>query len=145
MDDAGDTLYVAGEFDQLAGVARLNAGAVSKATGQILAWQPELSGGDGFIGTALALTAGTNAVYAGGSFTRVGGVFHINVAALDPITGALLDWDPLPRGTGSFTFSGYVYDIALQDRRAILAGDFSTLLDAPRSGVGAVTSLETTP
>jgi hypothetical protein len=145
MDDAGDTLYVAGDFDQLAGTPRLNAGAVSKASGQLLAWRPELSGGDGFIGTALALTAGEGAIYAGGSFTRVGGAFHINVAALDPVTGALLDWDPLPRGTGTFTFSGYVYDIALQGRRAILAGDFSTLLEAPRSGVGVVTNLETTP
>ena len=61
------------------------------------------------------------------------------------LSGALLAWDPAPRGTGTFTFSGFAYDIQLQGRIATLGGDFSTLLDRIRSGVGVVTTLDAQP
>ena len=76
--------------EECAGTSRLNAGAVSKTTAQALTRRPELRGGDGVIGTGLALAVGERETYAGGSFTRAGGTFHLYAVALDAVTGALL-------------------------------------------------------
>ena len=143
LDAAGDTLYLGGDFDRLGGFDLLNAGAVLKSTGQATSWDPALTGGDGVRGTTLAVKAGGSAVHLGGSFTRVGDRFQLFATAVDQESGARLELGSHAARFGRVAFTGFLYDIELLPKGAVLAGDFRELLGIPRSGLAAVTDLET--
>ena len=139
MARGGGVMYIAGDFDQLAGRPRMNAGAVSIATGQATPWRPQLGGGNGGLGTGLALAVGNGVIYAGGSFTFVGGGFHLNVAALDPVTGGLLDWDPLPRVTATSLTAATCMTLRCSMDSSCSAATSGRVGNVPRSGVVVVT------
>jgi trimeric autotransporter adhesin len=130
----GDVMYLVGTFNTIGGVARLNAGAVRKSTGEVTPWNPTLSSGSGVHGTGLAVVVGEETVYALGTFTRVGGVLHSFAAALDPETGAKLDWHPQT--------AGFIFDAILDQSRLYLAGSFRKVFGEIREGFATVTSLE---
>ncbi|MDQ3121103.1 MAG: hypothetical protein M3Q59_01040 [Actinomycetota bacterium] len=97
---SGSTLYLGGEFAQVAGVHRSGVAAVDARSGAVLSWAPELNErsicDDHDCVTeasvnSLAVTPG--AVYVGGFFNGVGGIERTNVAALDPRTGVALSFD----------------------------------------------------
>jgi trimeric autotransporter adhesin len=134
MAARGDVLYVGGSFNSIGGQARSNAGAVLMSTGEVTPWNPSLTSGSGVHGTTLSLQAGHDVVYALGTFTRVGGVFHIYAAALDPDSGARLDWQP--------QVGGHIHASILDGSRLYLGGSFTQVLGQPREGVAVVTSLE---
>jgi hypothetical protein len=80
----GNTLFVAGRFDTIAGSSRCNLGALDATTGALLPWDADMRGG--FFHpfdhvSALMLTG--DVLYVGGSFTRLGGYAARNFAALD--------------------------------------------------------------
>ena len=97
---SGSTLYLGGEFTQVAGIRRSGVAAVDTGSGTVLSWAPELNErsvcddhdcATGASVNSLAVTPG--AVYVGGFFNGVGGIARTNVAALDPRTGAALSFD----------------------------------------------------
>lgn len=95
----GDTLYAAGNFTQIGGVARASLAALNATTGDALAWVPPALGPqyDGFpppICGTVAVSGGT--VFIGGWFDTVGGESRPFTAALNRETGALLPWNPKP-------------------------------------------------
>lgn len=140
VDGAANTLYVGGDFDSIGGIERENAGAVLLSTGEVTDWNPMLTKGDEVFGTTLTVRAGPSVVYLGGSFTLVNDAVHRYVAAVDPVLGAMRAWDPMAGDSLEQGFSGYVYDIELYGRSALLAGDFSALAGTPRSALGAVSN-----
>jgi hypothetical protein len=135
----GDVMYLVGTFHSIGGVDRANAGAVLKSTGEVTPWNPALTSGSGVHGTGLAVAVGEDSVYVGGTFTRVNGIVHIHAAAVDGVTGTLLDWDAQPRGPAG---AGFVFDLILDQSMLHLAGDFTTMLGEIREGVATVSSLE---
>ena len=90
---SGSTVYVAGEFSSVGGASRNNIAALDATTGQATAWNPNAARqGGGQDVSALAVSGST--IYAGGSFTSIGGAMRDNIAALDAITGNATAWNP---------------------------------------------------
>jgi hypothetical protein len=95
---SGDTLYVGGDFTELAGTTRSGAAAFD-LTGmtpanppELKAWNPDIAGPTRrILGFA---TRGADTVYVLGSFSTVGGQPRPGLAAVDTTTGAVTPWNP---------------------------------------------------
>jgi hypothetical protein len=93
---SGSTVYVGGQFGQsngggVGGEAREHLAAVeATGTGAVTSWDPNVSGNV----KALAVVGST--VYAAGEFSKVGGVEHRFLAAIDAASGAATAWNPRP-------------------------------------------------
>jgi outer membrane protein assembly factor BamB len=127
----GGTAFVAGRFTSLlppgggSAVARGRLGACSLATGQILPWNPNANG------TVHALAADGGTIFAGGSFTSVGGSARTGLAALRGDTGAATSWKPSVGG-------GTVKALALAGNTLYLGGTFRSVNGQPRNRLAAV-------
>jgi outer membrane protein assembly factor BamB len=88
IEVTGDTAYVAGTFTMVNGADRPYFAAVNLDTGAVLPFAPSP---DAFV---RSVTLWNGALVAGGPFRRIGGVRRRGLAALDPVTGQALDWNP---------------------------------------------------
>ena len=95
---SGNTVYLGGPFNRVNGENRFYLAAVDAETGDVKPWDPEPGGPreDGFFPSIHALATSGNTVFVGGDFTVIGGQRRASLAALDDVTGAVLDWDPNP-------------------------------------------------
>lgn len=102
MSLSGSTLYFAGIFDSVGGVARANGAAVSVTDASVTPWNPGLERG------VFAITASDAAVYLGGHFSTVGGQSLANLAAVNTTDGAPVpNWNPNPnRETSGLALAG---------------------------------------
>jgi trimeric autotransporter adhesin len=137
---AGDTLYVGGHFDKIAGQARSTLAAVDLHSGAVLPWQPNAVCRDDF--GCDAITATPTAVYVTG--VLIGGLEERQAAAFDPGSGALLPWNPGADET--------VYAVAASGSAVYLGGSFThprgqdlPELAAVDPGTGAPTSWRPDP
>jgi trimeric autotransporter adhesin len=102
---SGTTIYVGGTFTHVggpAGTVRNNLAALN-TNGTPQSWNPNLNntGGTG-APVARTLVVNGTTVYAGGTFTHVGGAagaVRNNLAAIDTSTGQATTWDPNPDGS----------------------------------------------
>ncbi|KRF00067.1 hypothetical protein ASG88_11750 [Nocardioides sp. Soil777] len=93
--DSADRLYVGGNFGRIGGKVVPRLGAVSQSTGTVdEAFVPDPGG----TVRTLALSDDGSQVYAGGSFTTIGGAGRPGVAQLDPTTGAATSFAPTDGG-----------------------------------------------
>ncbi len=121
------TIYVGGDFQNVAGQPRHHLAALTPA-GAATAWDPSP---DEAV-TSLAL--GTGTVHVGGSFNAIGGQPRNRIAALDAASGAVTAWNPNANGDvralaffGSTLFVGGVFsNIGGQARYSIAALDTIT-------------------
>ena len=110
MDAAGDVLYVAGTFTSMGGQPRNGLASVDASTGAVTTWDPDAPGDGGpspITGSVFDLAVGSDAVYIGGSFDKVGDKDRALIAALNLTTGATLPWNPKLDG-GNITQIGIV-------------------------------------
>jgi hypothetical protein len=94
-----NTVYAGGEFDQvLGGPSRVNLLAFGATSGMLRDWSPSPNGPreDAYYASIDALAARGDTVYVGGDFTMIAGGQRASLAALDGVSGALLDWAPDP-------------------------------------------------
>jgi hypothetical protein len=94
-----DTLYVVGNFTEIGGQIRSGIAALDARTGDALTWMSDTTGPRGSDNPPLTCTAAAvvgPTLYIGGYFYSVGGSYHPYVAALDRLTGKVLDWTPTP-------------------------------------------------
>lgn len=128
---SGKTIYFAGLFDRVRGVARSNLAAVDAQTGMPTAFAPNPDAtihGDSV--SAFAVTA--THVYAWGYYTRIGGrAVAGNTAQLDAHSGELLSWLP--------TVDGGPQSTAVVGARVFLGGVFSQLGGARRDDLASFT------
>ena len=123
----GDRVYIGGTFTRVRSpngtqtVVRNNAAAINGLTGVVEAWNPNANG------EVAALATDGNAVFAGGTFTAVGGAANTRLAALDPETGA-----DIPGWRAGA--SAKVYSLAAAGGRVYAGGSFTSV----NSGNGAV-------
>jgi trimeric autotransporter adhesin len=132
---SGTTVYLAGTFTSVrppgsrrgvGEVARNRAAAIDAATGQLLAWNPDVNG------EVRALAAAGQRVYLGGSFTRVGGQTRRRLAAVDAGSGAPTGWNP--------EVSAKVNALATDGSTVWLGGTFTSVGGSSRLRLAAVSA-----
>jgi hypothetical protein len=90
------TIYAAGAFNSIGGVARSKIAEINLADGSLTSWNPNANGG----ATINALATNERYVYVGGSgLTQVGSTPRNNLAEIDRFTGQATAWDPNPNGS----------------------------------------------
>lgn len=94
-----NTVYAGGGFDQVvSGPPRVNLLSFDATTGALRDWAPSPNGPreDAFHASVYALGTRGDTVYVGGDFTTISGGQRASLAALDGLTGELIDWGPDP-------------------------------------------------
>ena len=122
----GATLYVGGEFSNISdGTNTSGAGltAVNTVNGSLTGWDTNANS------TVWALAVDGSTVYAGGTFTNIGGASRNNLAAIDS-SGTATPWNPLAGGA--------VRALAIDGSTVYAGGEFITMGGAPRSRLAAI-------
>src|SRR5207249_1744336 len=90
-----NTVFIGGLMDSIGGQSRPELGAVDATTGEVIAWNPQPSGGfpHSYVRT---LVAHGDTIYVGGYFSTIQGQARICLAGLDANTAAPTAWDPRP-------------------------------------------------
>jgi len=132
---SGGTVYAGGRFTTIGGQPRRNLAALDAATGAATAWNPSP---DDLYGNAeiLALAVDGGSVYAGGSFSSIGGQARFNLAALSVSTGLATDWAPTPNST--------TRALSVGNGHVFAGGDFTSIGGEPQAGIAAVRADTTT-
>lgn len=124
----GTTVYAGGVFSSAGGQPRSGAVALDATTGLATAWNPSAQGGQ--YPSVQTLAIRDTLVYAGGTFTTIGGSARGYVAALGLASGVATAWDPAA--------SAGVYCLAATNRGLFAGGAFSCLGGVLRSGLAAI-------
>ena len=104
----GDTCFVGGSFSRVSisgggvpWISRSCLAAIRWSTGEVLDWNPNVSG------TVNSILLRGNSVLIGGAFTYVNGETHKRIAILDRTTGTADPWDPgLDEAVASMVIAG---------------------------------------
>jgi hypothetical protein len=130
VTDSADRLYVGGNFAAIGGRAVPRLAAVSQSTGVVdtsFVAQPNNTV------RVLALSGDASRLYAGGSFTTMGGESRPGVAELQPGNGALTTFAP----TGRFQkISGVVLSMDITSSGRLFFGTFNNRTWAFDTGSG---------
>ncbi len=138
----GPTIYVGGMFTTVEGKERNNLAAIG-TDGTLKDWNPnvtgknlELHGEDGITrqveGSSInALIFNDSTIYAGGDFTKIGGIERNNLAAIRT-DGTLKDWNPNVNATGT------VNALALDNSTVYIGGGFTKIGEIQRNGLVAI-------
>ena len=118
----GDFIAVRGE--PRGGLAHLDAG------GDLTPWNPDPGG------AVRALAVSGNTVYVGGYFERMGGETRHAIAAVDGVTGAVLDWNPDAVNVGPDLV--IVEDLAVVENTVYACGTFTSIGGQPRLRIAAL-------
>jgi hypothetical protein len=130
---APNTVYVAGSFSTVNGVASKSVVLLSTLTGQIVpGWAPAVLNG---VGWTVKL-AGSHLIV-GGAFTKVKNVAHAGLASLNPATGAS-DGYVVAQIAGHHNYTGqpgqsnapvavHRMDVSADGTRLIMVGNFKTV------------------
>ncbi|MBN8220535.1 MAG: chitobiase/beta-hexosaminidase C-terminal domain-containing protein [Spirochaetes bacterium] len=130
---AGSNMFAGGTFTQIAGQLRNRLAAIDVTTGSVTTWNPNISSG-GAVVYSIALFGST--VYAGGTFSTVGGQTRNNIVALDASSGSVNTWNPNSNlnvnslavsASGSIVYAGGTFtSIGGSSRNRIAALDATT-------------------
>ena len=135
---SGNTIFLGGSFGALNCVQRTSLAAYDIASNQVTAWNPGLitSSAPG----VMAMIVASNQVFVGGYYTNIAGVSRYSLAALDPVSGSALDWNPNPAPSTIYSFGTW-------SNRLFVGGTFSSMGGLARTnfaefdlGTGLVTS-----
>lgn len=135
---SGNTVFVAGTFDTIAGVTRTSLAALDAGTAAALPWNPQLGGRSGFPPTLHCMTLDGPSIYIGGEFASVSGQARLCAAAVDTADAHLLPWDA---GLAAPVNSGNppsVTAIAVNANTVFVAGFFAVPGTATRVSAAAL-------
>lgn len=120
---SGDTLYAGGFFTTVNGekLRRSKLAAFNIRSGAVTSWNPDIESSDFTYIRSLVVTR--RMVIVGGKFATVGGQKRNNIAAVDPVTGGVMAWDPSARGADA-NDDGVVRTLAASDSTVYVGGDF---------------------
>lgn len=138
---SGDTLFVGGNFNKVNGTTRKSLAGLDATTGATTAFDSTVVGPYDSVDTVhdrvSSLDLHDGKLYLGGLFVSVGGQPRSRVAAVDPASGAVSNWNPsIPGNTGYHA----VTRIAATDSTVYVAGAFRQVGGQERVGVAAVSA-----
>jgi hypothetical protein len=119
----GNAIYIGGSFSKViyssgAVYPRNDVAAFDAITGAILPWDPKMS--DDSYSFVTAMAAGNGLIYIGGFFGQIGSVRRLGLAAVNPITADVANWDP-----GELLYNNLGFDkIVPTASKIYLAGHF---------------------
>jgi hypothetical protein len=132
----GGTVFVGGDFSNIGGQARSHIAEINRTSGLATQWRPNASAPVTTIGARANFVTLVVTVYAGGSFTTIGGQPRSNLAALDyssPLSlGNATSWDPAPNGP--------ISTLAVSGTTIYIGGNFNNIVGQPRTNAAAVGS-----
>lgn len=98
LPSSGSTIYAAGSFAHVGSSARAGLASIDTSSGTASSWDPNPSPSGSV--NALAVSPDGTTVYAGGTFTNIGGNALSRLAALSASTGSSnASWAPAPDST----------------------------------------------
>jgi len=100
------------------GVTRINGAAFDGVTGAVTGWNPSPGNPTQSLNAIWTLETDGTLIYAGGTFTSIGGQLRSHLAALDATTGNATSWDPNPDGQ-------HIATILRDGTRVFVAGSFA--------------------
>ena len=106
-------------------VTRNHLAAFDSSGALVTSWNPNADG----VVDAVAVDPASGTVFVSGAFTHVGGQARAGLAALDPVTGQALAWDPAPNSD--------VKDLIVANNRLYVGGKFGTIAGASRNKLAA--------
>lgn len=112
---SGSSLFVAGYFTTINGVARNSVAAVSTSNGSVTSWNANL----GTSSTVNTLAISGTTLYIGGYINQVNLTDRFGIAAVTVNTGSLLSWDPHSNGE--------IMNIAVNGNTVFAVGFFSIM------------------
>jgi hypothetical protein len=126
-------LYVGGEFtevtDELGSYERNGIAAYNLSTGRVTGFKADINRG-----YVRAIAIGDNKLYIGGSFTRINAIRRSKVAAVDPVSGAVV----ATFSSGNSEINGPVFALACIDAKVFVGGDFTQVNGNERSYLAAL-------
>ncbi len=128
----GNTVYLGGEFTSFtySGTAKIRRylGEIDIGTGNATNWSPNGPSGGGIVRTLELSCAGatTNAIYAGGDFTDIGGTTRNYIAEIDS-SGSRTSWNP--------SADSKVNALALSGSTVFAGGDFTSIGAQSRTNI----------
>ncbi len=87
------TLYFSGDFEMVGDSVR-NKLAAADFNGNILSWDPQLSYDVPMSVAVTSIIPDENRIFLGGFFKSIKGVERLRMGAVDPVTAAVLPWNP---------------------------------------------------
>jgi trimeric autotransporter adhesin len=124
-------LYVGGLFSDIGLQFRNRIAALDASTGVATSWNPNASTAVGHSVNALAVSG--SVVYAGGSYTAIGGQSRNRIAALDISTGLATAWNPNISTAGSS-----VNALAVSGNIVYVGGSFTAIGLLTRNRIAAL-------
>lgn len=129
----GTTLYVGGAFTTIGGSARNGIAAVDIISGSILSWYP--TGGTGSNSTFVrCMCLKGNILYIGGTFTSMGGLSRLRIAALDITTASVSSWYP----SGGVNGIVRILNLSPDQTKIFVGGSHTTIGGQSRSRISAL-------
>ena len=123
VPDGGGGWFIGGNFAGVGGMRRHNLAHILPG-GVVAPWDPNVDG------LVLALALNGRQLYVGGSFAAVGGIARANFAAIDVVTGQVLNWRA--------DTDAAVYALAVGAGGLYVGGDFSMIGGVARNSVAAI-------
>lgn len=125
------TIYVGGFFKGVSGnltgsLTRNYAFSMTKATGEVTAWNPSLNG------YVNCITISGNSAYIGGDFNLVGDSSRVKIAQVNLTSGEATSWKT--------NLNGDVYTITTIDTLVYVGGNFDQVASKNKIGIAAISS-----
>jgi len=133
--DGAGGWFIGGEFTRVGNWERYGIAHILSDGSVHPAWNPNAGGTYPHV-RALAVSGST--VYAGGSFTSIGGQSRHYIAALDAATGNATAWNPNAGG-----YSPRVFALAVSGSTVYAGGGFGSIGGQPRNGIAALDATTT--
>jgi hypothetical protein len=135
---SGSTVYAGGYFTSIGGQPRNRIAALDAGSGAATAWNPSASYDNPAAPRTTcgvcALAVSGSTVYAGGTFTLIGGQPRNHIAALDATTGTATSWNPY---AGGATYTS-VLALAVSGSTVYAGGNFLSIGGQTRNNIAAL-------
>ncbi|OQA92749.1 MAG: hypothetical protein BWY27_00207 [Bacteroidetes bacterium ADurb.Bin234] len=132
----GDTLFIAGRFQNVNDSTRYQLAAVDANTAQLLTWQPPVVTPLYWSSTIYKAKVLNNTLIITGDFTNLNGQSRNGLAAIDLLTGNLKSWNPMLNSDIRHEFT--VRDIGIYDTNIVIVGDFTQLKSHKRNNIAKI-------